>query len=206
MKIAATGEALIYRHNGSYFNTRRIIDIVVASLALIVSSPLLLLAALAIKLEDRGPVMFTQKRVGRYEKLFTIYKLRTMRMTACGDAASPTTDRDSRISRVGLFLRKSSIDELPQFINVLKGDMTLVGPRPEMPFIVKKYEDWQHLRHLVTPGITGLWQATCRSKIPLHKPEATMIDLAYIATASHATDGKIILKTVHALVVARGAY
>ena len=186
--------------------TRRLFDLLVAVPAFIVAAPILILAAIAIKIEDGGPVFFLQRRVGRFERLFVIYKLRTMKLASNVDALAPKGASDSRITRVGRILRKTSIDELPQLLNVLRGDMALVGPRPEMPFIVKKYESWQHLRHLVTPGITGLWQTTCRKEIPLHLPAATEIDLAYIRTASHATNGAIVARTLQVLVAPRGAY
>jgi lipopolysaccharide/colanic/teichoic acid biosynthesis glycosyltransferase len=203
----STKPELISRHKPNAANSRRIFDFCVALLALIAVSPVLLIAALAIQLEDGGPIFFSQKRVGRFGRLFTMYKLRTMGIAVCGDALSPTHGNDVRVTGVGRILRKTSIDELPQLFNVLNGSMALVGPRPEMPFVVRqKYENWQHLRHLATPGVTGLWQATCRSSIALHKPEATMIDLEYIAKASPLTDGKIILRTVHSLISTRGAY
>jgi lipopolysaccharide/colanic/teichoic acid biosynthesis glycosyltransferase len=202
-----TNPQLIYRHKRGYANLRRAFDFCAAFVAITLLSPILLLAALAVKIEDGGPIFFSQKRVGRFGRLFTIYKLRTMKPQACGDALSPTTGNDNRVTRVGRILRKTSIDELPQLFNVLNGTMAVVGPRPEMPFVVRqKYLDWQHLRHLATPGVTGLWQATCRSNIALHKPEATLIDLTYIASASPVNDGKIILRTVHSLFIARGAY
>lgn len=190
----------------AYRERQRMFDVTVASVVLLVAAPILLAAALAIWLEDRGPVLFAQRRVGRFGRVFTMYKLRTMRLAACGDALKPNGKSDPRITRVGKWLRKLSIDELPQFLNVLRGDMAVVGPRPEMPFIVRDYEKWQHLRHLAKPGVTGLWQVTCRSQIPLHDPEATKIDLAYIQSASFATDGRIVLNTFRALLSAHGAF
>lgn len=202
-----TKPRLIYRYRPRNASGRRLIDFWVALLALALATPILLVAALAITLEDGGPIFFRQSRVGRFGRIFTIYKLRTMKMQRCGDALSPVHGNDDRVTRVGRVLRKTSIDELPQLLNVLNGTMALVGPRPEMPFVVRqKYQDWQHLRHLALPGVTGLWQATCRSRIALHKPEATLIDLKYIENASPLTDGKIILRTVHSLFSARGAY
>jgi lipopolysaccharide/colanic/teichoic acid biosynthesis glycosyltransferase len=103
-------------------------------------------------------------------------------------------------------LRKTSIDELPQLFNVVLGDMAIVGPRPEMPFVVQRYERWQHCRHLRKPGITGLWQISVRKQIPMHKPEATKIDLEYVRTASTETDRKILFGTIAALLSSRGAY
>jgi lipopolysaccharide/colanic/teichoic acid biosynthesis glycosyltransferase len=197
---------VVFRERPWFELTRRALDLIVAIPAFIIAAPVLLVAALAIKLEDGGPVFFLQRRVGRFERLFVIYKLRTMRIDSNGDALAPKAAGDDRITRVGRILRKTSVDELPQLLNVLRGDMALVGPRPEMPFIVKKYQAWQHLRHLVTPGITGLWQTTCRKEIPLHMPAATEIDLDYIRRASHATNGAIVARTLGVLVNSRGAY
>jgi len=195
-----------FRENRNYRRRQRAFDLAVASLALIAAAPALALAAVAIRLEDNGPILFRQQRVGRFGRLFTIYKLRTMRMDVCRDALAPSGAGDRRITRVGALLRKLSIDELPQLINVLRGDMAIVGPRPEMPFVVSGYEPWQHLRHLAKPGITGLWQVSCRKSIPLHKPEATHIDLEYIRTASMRTDGEIVLRTFRVLLSTQGAY
>lgn len=196
----------LYRENHGYRRIARCLDVAVASVALLVAAPVLGLAAIAIKLEDRGPVFFVQKRVGRFGRLFNVYKLRTMRAELCRDEFSPTAGRDARITAVGRYLRRTSIDELPQLFNVLRGEMALVGPRPEMPFIVRQYAPWQQLRHMVTPGITGLWQVECRSVVPLHRPEATALDLAYISSASPFTDGAILVRTVRAILSPHGAY
>ena len=197
---------LTFRENEAYRRRQRVFDVCIALIALTIAAPVLLLAILAIRLEDGGPVLFRQQRVGRFGKLFTIYKLRTMRVSECGDALKPTGSRDNRITRGGRILRKLSIDELPQLFNVLRGDMAIVGPRPEMPFVVARYKSWQHCRHLAKPGITGLWQTTCRSQIPLHEPAATQIDLEYVRTASLALDGKLVLRTFSMLLSPRGAY
>lgn len=196
----------VYRHRSVAFTLQRIRDVCLASLALVVAVPLLALAAFAIWCEDRGPVLFTQRRVGRFERLFTIYKLRTMSVALCNDGSSPTSSSDSRITRVGRVLRKTSIDELPQLLNIIRGDMTLVGPRPEMPFIVRRYARWQHLRHLETPGLTGLWQISYRSTVPLYKFEATAVDLEYIERSSPSYDLTLIFRTFAALVRSKGAY
>lgn len=195
-----------FKHDPAYAARQRVLDVTIAATALAVAAPILGLAALAIKLDDGGPILFKQQRVGRYGRLFTILKLRTMKTAASADALSPDKAGDSRITRVGKILRKTSVDELPQLINVLRGDMAIVGPRPEMPFIVRKYLPWQHLRLLAKPGITGLWQTSVRSRVPLHKPEATHIDLEYIRTASTTTDGRIVFKTFRVLVSTQGAY
>jgi lipopolysaccharide/colanic/teichoic acid biosynthesis glycosyltransferase len=208
MPVAASVEPqrFLYRENRAYRRIARCVDVAVATVALLIAAPVLGLAAVAIKLEDGGPVFFVQKRVGRFGRLFNVYKLRTMRPESCGDALSPTAGRDARITSVGRYLRRTSIDELPQLFNVLRGEMALVGPRPEMPFIVRQYAPWQQLRHMVTPGITGLWQVECRSVVPLHRPEATALDLAYINSASPFTDGAILVRTVRAILSPHGAY
>jgi lipopolysaccharide/colanic/teichoic acid biosynthesis glycosyltransferase len=206
METSSGPNIVVFREKVGYVRLRRLIDLIVASIALVTSAPILIVAMIAVRLEDGGPVLFRQKRVGRFGRLFTIYKLRTMKTVQCGDGLSPTSRRDPRVTLVGYWLRRLSIDELPQLINVVIGDMTLVGPRPEMPFLVRKYEAWQHLRYLVTPGVTGFWQTTCRSTIPLHLPEATMVDLEYIRQASHATDVAVLVRTIRSLVWAEGAY
>ncbi|MBD5655130.1 MAG: sugar transferase [Candidatus Eremiobacteraeota bacterium] len=195
-----------YRESHSYRRLSRIVDIVGALVAIVLTSPLVVIGAIAVRIESPGNPFFVQRRVGRFGRLFKLYKIRTMRSDLCGDALSPGSLTDSRITRVGAFLRKLSIDELPQFYNVLIGDMALVGPRPEMPFLVKQYQPWQLLRLFATPGITGLWQVECRSTVPLHSPKATALDLQYIKSASPLNDGLIVLRTVRAIINARGAY
>jgi lipopolysaccharide/colanic/teichoic acid biosynthesis glycosyltransferase len=197
---------MVFRENIAYTRLRRVIDVFGAALLLAAAVPVLLVAATAILLEDGGPVCFRQRRVGRFGRLFTIYKLRTMRKEKCVDGFSPTTGSDPRVTRIGYWLRRTSIDELPQLVNILRGEMAFVGPRPEMPFVVREYETWQHLRHLVTPGVTGFWQTTCRSTVPLHLPQATMLDLDYIRQASHSTDAAVLFKTIRTLISAEGAY
>lgn len=197
---------IAFRENPSYRRAQRVFDLVVAVIALAMSAPVMLVALVAIRLEGSGPLFYRQRRVGRYGRCFMLYKLRTMHADLCGDGLKPEGGCDPRITRVGRVLRRTSIDELPQLLNVLRGDMAIVGPRPEQPFLVRRYEKWQHLRHLIKPGITGLWQITCRSTIPLHEPEATRVDLEYIRTASLATDARIMIRTVGALLSARGAY
>ncbi len=197
---------LIFRENPPHVRLRRVLDVFGAAILLVACAPIFCSAVVAILIEDGQPIFFRQRRVGRFGRLFDMYKLRTMRKEKCIDDFSPTTGRDPRITRVGSWLRKSSIDELPQLINVIRGDMTFVGPRPEMPFLVRNYEPWQHLRHLVTPGMTGLWQITCRSTVPLHLPEATLLDLEYVRKASYLTDAVVIAKTLKMLVAPNGAF
>ena len=195
---------LIFRPRPARERLRRVADLAIAAIALLLTAPILVAAAIAIACEDRGPVLFSQQRVGRYGRLFTMIKFRTMRVTACGDRLKPTSSGDERITRVGRVLRKTSIDELPELFNVLRGEMAIIGPRPEMPFLVREYQRWQHLRHLAKPGITGLWQATRRTELPLQHPDATMIDLEYIRRASVAFDVLIIAQTFRALAMPRG--
>jgi len=197
----------VYREKSVYRRLRRCLDLLGSLAVLPIALPLIAGAAIAIKCEDGGPIMFVQKRVGRYGKLFNIYKLRTMRIDACGSEPSPTSSQDSRVTSVGRLLRKLSIDELPQLINVLIGDMSLVGPRPEQPFHVLAYaEQWQQLRFIVTPGITGLWQVHLRKTVQLNEPAATALDLEYASKASTVTDLKILVKTFLAILSPTGVY
>ncbi len=198
--------AVSFQHDPGYALRQRAFDLAVSISALTVTAPILGLAALAIWLEDRRSPLFTQQRVGQFGRLFTIYKLRTMKHEECTYAVSPSDRGDSRVTRIGRFLRKTSIDELPQLFNVVRGDMAIVGPRPEMPFIVHRYERWQHCRHLRKPGITGLWQISVRKSVPMHLPAATKIDLEYVRTASTQTDGRIFFGTFAALLKATGAF
>jgi lipopolysaccharide/colanic/teichoic acid biosynthesis glycosyltransferase len=208
-RIAGTSippNGLIFRENVRYVRYRRAFDVAAALAALSVLMPILLLACIAILIEDGRPVFFCQRRVGRFGRIFVMYKLRTMRKETCVDRFAPASRFDPRVTRIGHSLRRLSIDEIPQLINVIRGDMALVGPRPEMPFVVREYADWQNLRHLVTPGVTGLWQATCRKTVPLHLPEATQLDLDYIRRASYLTDVLVLVKTVRTLISSEGAY
>jgi lipopolysaccharide/colanic/teichoic acid biosynthesis glycosyltransferase len=204
--VVAAPTLMVFRERVAYNRLRRVIDSVGAAMLLLAAFPLLLVAGSLILVEDGRPILFHQRRVGRFGRLFTIHKLRTMRKEKCSDSFSPTTGRDPRVTRVGYWLRRSSIDELPQLINILRGEMAFVGPRPEMPFLVREYESWQHLRHLVTPGLTGFWQMSCRSTVPLHLPQATIMDLDYIRKASHSTDAAVILETLRSLIFSEGAY
>jgi len=196
---------LVFKEKPLYTKGRRFANAAIALLALGLTAPILAIAAIAIALEDGFPIIFAQRRVGRFERTFVMYKLRTMKKESCGYGISPSEKNDPRITSVGRWLRKTSIDELPQLVNVLRGEMSLVGPRPEMPFVVKGYEQWQHLRHLVEPGVTGLWQTSRRSDVPLARPEATLLDLEYVRTASPIMDGILLAKTIKAVVSTHGA-
>ena len=204
--IAPPVANLTYTHYHGRRRARRIVDAIIAGAVLIAAAPLLAIACLGILIEDGAPVFFKQQRAGRFERLFHIYKLRTMRHADCVDRLSPSDSADPRITRMGRFLRKTSIDELPQLINVIRGEMCLVGPRPEMPLMIERYERWQHMRHLVTPGLTCIWQTTSRSEIPLHRPEATALDLHYIRNASPGLDGTLLAQTLVSVLRFKGAY
>lgn len=174
---------------------KRIFDIVTSLVMLIILSPLLILTAIAIKLDSKGPILFTQQRVGRLGLEFSIYKFRSMVQNSADIGPHYTSNNDVRITKVGKFIRKTSLDELPQLLNVLKGEMSLVGPRPNVSIQRKDYsaEDWDK-RNSVKPGITGLNQATLRS---LATPEQRLaLDLEYVNNASFLFDLKIILLTI----------
>lgn len=194
---------------------KRGMDVLIALAALMVFSPLLLAIAVAIRLSSPGPVFYRQVRVGRYGRLFTIYKFRTMRVahsagSGIGDGTSGVekalykSSGDPRVTRVGTLLRRTSLDELPQLFNVLKGEMSLVGPRPELPAIVKLYEPWQHVRFLLPQGLTGWWQVNGRGERLMR--QHTEDDLYYVRTFSLLLDVKILLMTVKAVITGRGAF
>ncbi|MEX2424328.1 MAG: sugar transferase [Acidimicrobiia bacterium] len=179
-----------------------LMDRVLAGILLVATSPLLLAAVVAIAFTMGRPILLRQHRVGRFGEVFTIYKLRTMlpdrrnggnRFAGVDRRQTHKHPDDPRITKVGAILRKWSIDELPQLINVLRGDMSLVGPRPELVDIVARYEDWQHQRHRVKPGLTCIWQVSERGDVPLH--EATEKDLDYVDTISFLTDLRLLAIT-----------
>ena len=195
---------------------KRIIDIVLSAVALVVSSPIMLGVAIAIKLDDGGPVLFKQTRVGIHGKPFTMYKFRSMVTNAEEIKAklaveSGQTDRfifklkdDPRITKVGKFIRKTSLDEFPQFFNVFKGDMSLVGPRPALPDEVARYGSLYSTRLLVKPGITGPWQVSGRSD--LSQEQSEFLDVSYIENWSITGDLAILAKTVMVVFRGTGSY
>jgi exopolysaccharide biosynthesis polyprenyl glycosylphosphotransferase len=184
--------------------TKRVFDILASSVLLTLLSPILLVLALSVKLSSKGPVVFVQKRIGKNGKRFLFYKFRSMFTEAPKYGITPQDGKDSRITPIGRFLRRSSLDELPQLWNVFKGDMSLVGPRPEMPFLVSKYNDLQRQRLNVKPGITGLWQISADRKNAIH--ENMDYDIYYINNQSILLDLVILVRTVLSCIKGVGAY
>ena len=196
-------------------SAKRVLDVVGSLIGLVALLPVLVLAALLIKMTSPGPVLYRQERVGWHGRRFRVWKFRSMSCGSDQRVAQLMAEHggygpfykireDPRITRVGRFLRRSSIDELPQLINVLKGEMSLIGPRPQVPAEVDQYAPEHHRRLLVRPGITGLWQVSGRSDVPRH--EAVLLDLYYVDTWSIQGDLRILLKTAKVVVTARGAY
>jgi exopolysaccharide biosynthesis polyprenyl glycosylphosphotransferase len=194
---------------------KRALDITVAATLLVLAAPLMLLIALAIKLDSPGPVIFRQRRVGKDGRLFTFYKFRGMVADAearlhevahLNEVNGPIfkSRRDPRVTRVGRVLRRTSLDELPQLWNVLRGDMSLVGPRPPLPSEVAQYEPWQRDRLLAQGGITGLWQVSGRNLLGFE--DMVRLDLEYITRWSLWLDLCILLRTVLVVLTARGAF
>jgi len=188
----------------TYLLIRRFLDIILALTALVLFSPVWLLLIILIRLDSRGRAIFIHKRIGKDGKLFTLYKFRTMHQGVKKEEYAPISLKDPRITRIGKVLRRTSLDEIPQLLNVLKGEMSLVGPRPEMKFIVDTYTPLQRKRLLVKPGITGLWQIMGRKDLPLH--ENVEFDLYYIMNRSLLLDLKIMLKTIIVVMIGKGAY
>jgi lipopolysaccharide/colanic/teichoic acid biosynthesis glycosyltransferase len=208
---------------------KRVMDVVGSIVGILIFFPVFILAPLGIKLTSRGPVLFRQKRVGQYAKPFMFLKFRSMydgnsedvhkefvhnlisKKTSSGAVDPPSGQKvykitnDKRVTSIGKFLRKTSLDELPQFFNVLKGEMSLAGPRPPIPYELEKYDSW-HLRRVleIKPGITGLWQVVGRSSTSFD--EMVRLDLHYATNWSLWLDIKILLKTPWVLMAGKGAY
>ncbi|MBI2052739.1 MAG: sugar transferase [Candidatus Ryanbacteria bacterium] len=187
-----------------YLFSKRLLDIVLSLAGLILTSFLFPLISLWIRHSSPGKAIIRQERIGEKGKRFILYKFRTMVAHTPLYAPAPRYGEDVRITRVGKILRKYSLDELPQLFNVLRGEMSIVGPRPEMPFVVEKYEPWQRVRFEVKPGITGLWQILGRKDLPLE--ENLEYDLYYVFHQSLFLDIAIIIKTIPHLIFSRGAY
>ena len=181
-----------------------VIDRLLGTLLLVAAAPLLAAIAVAVRLAMGSPVIFRQDRVGLGGSVFTMYKFRTMLPDRRVRSVPVAFDRrvthkspnDPRLTPLGRFLRKWSLDELPQLWTVVRGEMSLVGPRPELVEIVDRYEPWQHRRHDVRPGFTGLWQVSARGDTVMH--EATAVDLEYVDSISFGTDVRILLQTIPA--------
>ena len=196
---------------------KRIFDLVVSLVAVIVLSPILLVIALAIRLEDRGPILYRAQRVGRGGKPITVYKFRSMRMHAdrLEDMLTPEEleeykknfklEHDPRITKVGAFLRKTSLDELPQLFNILSGTLSLVGPRPVLQEETELYGDKRELLLSCKPGLTGLWQARGRSNVTYEDGRRQALELQYVSQRSLWLDIKILFWTVGAVVRMDGA-
>jgi lipopolysaccharide/colanic/teichoic acid biosynthesis glycosyltransferase len=184
---------------------KRALDVSVAGLALLVSAPVLGLAALLIRLESPGHPIYRQRRVGRHGRAFEVYKLRTMVAGAEGLGAGLVVEEgDDRITRIGALLRRTSIDELPNLVNVLRGEMAIVGPRPTVPVQVAQYTDRQRGRLAVRPGITGWAQVNGRASLPWH--ERIELDLWYVEHRSWRLDLEIIARTARLVVGGDGLY
>jgi lipopolysaccharide/colanic/teichoic acid biosynthesis glycosyltransferase len=183
----------------------RALDLLIATLALAILSPLLVLCAIAIKLDSRGPVLYRQRRVGRDGRPFELCKLRTMVVDAESQGAGLyIEDRDPRITRVGRLLRRFSLDELPNLLNVLAGELAIVGPRPTVQAQVDRYTDHQRRRLEVRPGITGWAQVNGRTS--LSWPKRIELDVWYVDNRSLALDLRILARTVRMLVTGHGLY
>lgn len=185
----------------TYLALRRPLEVVAAVLLTLVSLPVVAVFAGAIVMETAGGPFFVQERVGKEGRRFKLYKLRTMHTTA-PPYSYKIRSSDPHVTRLGRFLRRSGLDEIPQFWNVIKGDLSLIGPRPELGFIVAEYADWQNERHVVRPGITGWWQVNNRTEQPMH--EALSYDFHYLSNLGPRIDAVILWRT--AMVIFKGTY
>ena len=191
-----------------YIFLKRLIDLFGSVIGLIVLSPIILIVSLLIKFESKGPVIFSQDRIGKDGKVFKMYKFRSMVVNAeelkeklkeQNEMSGPMfkMKEDPRVTKVGKFIRKTSIDELPQLINIVKGDMSLVGPRPSLPKEVKQFEDWMMERLEVKPGLTCYWQVSGRNNIDFE--DWMKLDIKYVRERNTLTDIKLIFITVFVL-------
>lgn len=194
---------------------KRLIDIACSFLGVILLSPLFIIIAIIIKITSKGPVFFSQKRVGKNGKEFNMYKFRSMvvnaeelkeKLAAQNEMSGPMFKMkdDPRVTKVGKFIRKTSIDELPQLLNVLKGDMSLVGPRPSLPKEVAQFDEWMHRRLEVKPGLTCYWQVSGRNNIDFE--DWMKLDIKYVDERSTWIDIKLIFKTVGVLLGDKNAH
>jgi len=170
-----------------------VLDFFIATVLIIILSPFMLCISILIKATSKGPVFFCQERIGLSNIPFTIYKFRSMYVDASAYSEKPKSSNDPRITLVGKWLRRTSLDELPQLFNVLKGEMSLIGPRPEMLFLAQQYNDLENQRHLVKPGMTGLWQLSPQRTGSIR--EGISYDHEYIEKLSFVNDLKILFRT-----------
>lgn len=203
------------RNGLGYDGIKRFMDIIISAISIIVLIPLLIIVSIAIKIESSGPVFFSQNRVGKDGEIFKIYKLRSMVVNAEelkqklmkeNEASGPMfkIKKDPRITKIGSFIRKTSIDELPQLYNVLKGDMSLVGPRPSLPEEVEEFEPWMLRRLDVRPGLTCYWQVMGRNSISFE--EWMKLDVKYVNERTLWIDIKLIFRTIFVLFGDNNAY
>lgn len=187
-----------------YRLVKRLADFLLALFLTVLTLPLMIVIAVLVPLQTRESPLFLQRRIGLNGRPFTMLKFRTMYAEAEAYAPSPEHPHDKRITGVGRWLRKYSIDELPQLLNVLAGQMSVVGPRPEMPFLVDQYRPWQRRRLMAVPGMTGLWQILGRKDLPLR--DNVEYDFIYILNQSLRLDLAIFLRTLPIVVTGKGAY
>ena len=208
----------VRRRDLAYAAAKRLLDVVAAAMLLVLLLPVFAVIAIAIRLDSPGSAFYRAERIGRFGKPFTVLKFRSMR---AGCSAAPhvqfvrsllrdgkscdlyKVEADSRVTRVGAFLRRTSIDEFPQLWNVLRGEMSLVGPRPDVPYALDEYDDWIHRRLDVKPGMTGLWQVSGRSRLGLM--DMYKLDVRYAEQASLLFDLRILLKTIPVVLGRDGA-
>lgn len=204
-----------YAKSKFYYINKRFIDLLGSLCGIVILSPILIVTAIAIKINSKGPVFFVQTRVGKNGKLFKMYKFRSMVVNAeeilrqlkdKNEMSGPMfkIKEDPRITKVGKFIRKTSIDELPQLFNIIKGEMSLVGPRPNLPREVEKFNSWHKQKLLAKPGLTCYWQVMGRNKIGFE--EWMKLDIKYIKERSTWVDLKLIFKTFFVLFGDRNAY
>ncbi|WML36792.1 sugar transferase [Clostridium sp. OS1-26] len=208
------GHLKAYEKSTSYYITKRVVDFLGALFGIIALSPLIIITAIAVKLDSKGPIFFAQKRVGQNGRIFYMYKFRSM-VTNAEELLHKLKDKnemtgpmfkmknDPRITRVGKFIRKTSIDELPQLFNVLKGEMSLVGPRPNLSREVEKFTERQKIKLLAKPGLTCYWQVMGRNDIDFE--EWMELDVKYVKERNIWIDIALILKTVRVLFGDEGA-
>ncbi|MHC4723742.1 MAG: sugar transferase [Planctomycetota bacterium] len=183
---------------------KRFLDILISFLAMIILSPVFLIIILIIKITDKGPSIFSQERAGKDGEAFIFYKFRTMKMDVDPFGPSPKSGEDPRLTKIGKFLREYSLDELPQLFNVLKGDMSIVGPRPLYIAQIQEWDERQKKRLLVKPGLTGLAQISGRGE--LTREEKLEFDVQYVESRNFWLDLKIVLKTISQIFTSKNIY